>query len=208
MKNAIIFIIALAVSNLALAESPAQIYGKYAAPFGLEWGLSKEQVTAMGVKLTPNESVKGAYTAKNLPKKLSDGEDYGLLFMQGLGLVKVFALTSDITGDLYGSKGKERYSQLKTAIANKYGKPDREIEWTDRDIDSDQFYQCLAHDGCGDWLSHWRGTENETDGGILLHIRGVSRGTGFIHLGYESAAYQTALKQKEAEKSRSDQDAL
>ena len=208
MKNAIIFIIALAVSNLALAESPAKIYGKYAAPFGLEWGLSKEQVAAMGVKLTPNESVKGAYTAKNLPKKLSDGEDYGLLFMQGLGLVKIFALTSDITGDLYGSKGKERYSQLKTAIANKYGKPDYEREWTVSVADSDKFYQCLARNDCGSWLSYWGDPENATDGTILLRIRGLSRGTGFIHLDYESAAYHTARQQEEAEKSRSDEDAL
>ena len=208
MKNAIIFIIALAVSGIALAESHAQNYGKYAAPFGLEWGLSKEQVTAMGVELTSTNPVKGIYTAKTLPKNLSDAEDYVLVFKQEFGLVKVSALTSDITRDVYGSKGKERYSQLKTAVANKYGKPDDEFEYTDHGIDSDQFYQCLAYDGCGAWASYWADTEGETDGSIALNIRGVSRGTGFIHLSYESAAYYTAKEQEEAEKSRSDEDSL
>ena len=208
MKNAIIFVIALAVSNLAVAESSAQIYGKYAAPFGLEWGMSKEKLEAMGVKLTPFRSVKGGYTAKTLPKNLSDAQAYSLLFEQEFGLVQVTALTSDITRDVYGSKGKERYSQLKMAIVNKYGKPDKELEWTDRTSDSDQFYQCLAHDGCGSWASLWIDLDNETAATILLRIHGNPRGAGLIQLRYESAAFHTAKKKKAEEKSRSDEDAL
>ena len=208
MKNAIIFIIALAVSNLALAESPAQIHGKYAAPFGLEWGMSKEQVTAMGVKLTSTNPAEGVYTAKTLPKNLSDAENYVLVFKQEFGLVKVSALTSDITRDVHGSEGKERYNQLKMAVADKYGKPDKEQEWTDRAIDSGQFYQCLAYGGCGYWLSFWGEVGNETGAAILLQIHGISRGTGLIELRYESAAFHTAKKREAEEKSRSDEDAL
>ena len=208
MKNAIIFIIALAVSNLALAESHAQIYGKYAAPFGLEWGMSKEQVTAMGVKLTPDDSDNESYTATTLPKNLSDAEKYILTFKPQFELVQVITFTSDITGDLYGSKGKERYSQLKTTLVNKYGKPDYEFEWTGRTRiyeDSDKFYECLEHDDCGRWASVWG---SETDGAIGLKIKGLSRGKGYISLSYGSAALFTALEQEEAEKSRSDEDAL
>ena len=117
MKNAIIFIIALAVSNLALAESSAQIYGKYAAPFGLEWGLSEEQVTAMGVKLTPVNPAKWVYRAKTLPKHLSDIERYTLEFHPGFGLIRVTAYT----------EVRERFNQLKTALVNKYGKPSIEM---------------------------------------------------------------------------------
>ena len=208
MKNAIIFVIALAVSNLAVAESPAQIYGKFSAPFGLEWGMSKEQVTEMGVNLTPHPSAKGAYTAKILPKNLSDAEEYYLVFEQGFGLVKVSAHTKNITSDLYGSKGKERYSQLKTAIVNKYGKPSRELEATGRARiydNIDEFYQCLNYDGCGYWVSLWG---NSAGGGIALNIEGLSRGTGYIALTYESLAFYTAHEKEEAEKSRSDEDAL
>ena len=207
MKNAIIFIIALAVSGIALAESPRQIYGKYAAPFGLEWGMPKEQVTMMGVKLTPSESVKDAYWAKNLPKKLSDAQAYSLNFKQGLGLIKAIAVTGDITMDVYGSKGKERYNQLKTVIANKYGKPKVDLEWSalgPTSINDEQFYQCLKL-GCGHWFSEWQ--DEITNASIRLEIRGISRGTGYILLRYTSAASPTD-SEKEAEKSRSDEDAL
>ena len=201
MKNAIIFIIALAVSGIALAESHAQIHGKYAAPFGLEWGLSKEQVTAMGVKLTPHKSAKDTYTAKTLPKNLSDGEAYYLIFKQGFGLVAIGVVTNNITRDPLGSKGIERYSQLKTAIVNKYGKPDDEFERALRN----QFYECLKHEGCGSWASFWA---SGTDGVIALELRGLTRGIGYIELKYESAALYIAAEQEEAEKSRSDEDSL
>ena len=208
MKNAIIFVIALAMSNLAVAESPAQIHGKYSAPFGLEWGLSKEQVTAMGVKLTPVESVKDSYTTKTLPKNLSDAEEYYLIFKQGFGLVVVYVFTSEIIGDVYGSKGRDRYSQLKTAIVNKYGKPSDGREKMGgilRPEDIDKFYECLKQYPCGLWISFWG---NETDGRIILELNGIARGRGFVDLRYESAAYHTARKQEAEEKSRSDEDAL
>ena len=208
MKNAIIFIIALAVSNLALAESPAQIYGKYAAPFGLEWGLSKEQVTAMGVKLTPLDPTEESYATKTLPKNLSDGKYYLLAFMQGFGLVEIRVLTSSITNDVYGSKGKERYNELKTAIVNKYGKPSKEWEWTDGSRlydDSDQFYECLRSPPCGLWASAWG---NDTDGMILLEIASDKPGVGYISLSYASVVSYTARQQEAEEKSRSDEDAL
>ena len=208
MKNAIIFIIALAVSNLALAESPAQIYGKYSAPFGLEWGMSKEKLATMGVKLTPDDAVKDAYLATTLPKNLSDGEEYFLNFKQGFGLVRVGAFTSPFIGDWYGSKGKERYSQLKAAMVNKYGKAKREYEWTGGARiyeDSDQFYECLLYDGCGHWASVWG---NDTDGKIILEITGARPGAGFVTLIYSSAAWFVAREQEKEEKSRSDEDAL
>ena len=208
MKNAIIFVIALAVSNFACTPSPPQNHGKYAAPFGLEWGMSKEQVTAMGVELTPWRPNEGGYQAKTLPQNLSDAEIYTLAFKQEFGLVKVIVVTRKITGDLYGSKGKERYSQLKTAMVNKYGKPGHEYEKRLKDKffgASDKFYECLALAFCGAWESQWG---NKTDGLITLQIRGIAQGTGFIALVYQSAVFPTALKQEKAGKSRSDEDAL
>ena len=119
MKNAIIFIIALAVSNLALAESSAQIHGKYAAPFGLKWGMSKEQVTLMGVKLTLYDSELGIYGAAVLPENVSDVTEYRLYFDRRFGLTGVTAYT----GRLDILKGEERYDQLTRTLVNKYGKP-------------------------------------------------------------------------------------
>ena len=208
MKNAIIFVVALAASSLALAQSPAQNYGKYRAPFGLEWGLSIGQVTAMGVKLTPHPSEKGVYGATALPKNLSDGEKYILRFKRGFGLVRVGVLTSPITQDLDGAKGKERYNRLKTAIINQYGNPDDEHELTGAARifdDSNQFYECLLFDGCGYWASFW-GTQK--NGNILLELRGLERGTGRASVFYESAALYTAIEREKEENSRSDEKAF
>ena len=193
MKNAIIFIIALGVSNLALAESPAQIYGKYAAPFGLEWGMSAEQVTAMGVELTPRHPFNGAYNATILPKNLSDVKQYSLRFNQRFGLIKVVALI-----ELDTLKGKERYNQVKTTLVNKYGKPSIDNDSPNRDE-----------------TLHWGSDIDGTIELTLFIIDGVDYGDGrgldgFVSffLTYQSAAYHTALEQGEAEKFHSDKDAL
>ena len=202
MRNAIIFIIALAVSGIALAESHAQNYGKYAAPFGLEWGMSKEQLTAMGVKLTPIDEAEGVYTAERLPKKLRDVKEYTLLLKQGFGLVKATAETNAFKSDYSGSAAKKRYSQLKTAIINKYGRPDTVAEQTGVNGTYQrrhQFYQCLMSVGCGAWASIW---SNKKDGYISLYILGVSRSEGVVSIGYESAAFYTAREQEAEERAR------
>ena len=197
MKNAIIFIIALAVSGIALAESHAQIHGKYAAPFGLEWGMSKEQVMAMGVRLTPDSLYKDGYKAPNLLKSLPDGEEHILTFKPRFGLVSAKVLTSHLFGVL---AGKERYSELKTVIANKYGKPLIENERMDDarwNEDSVKFYECLLGDTCGQWKSHWG---NDADGTIELRLSGsyVSRDAGFIVITYKSAAWYVVNKREKA----------
>ena len=155
MKNAIIFIIALAVSSLVVAESSAQNYGKFSAPLGLEWGLSAEQLAEMGVELTPIAPLDAVgvdvYTATNLPKKLSDAERYVLTFKPGFGLVKADVTTYPITRDVDVVKGKERYRQLKTAMVKKYGKPDYEYEWLFDHITL-HHYECMEINyGCGQW---------------------------------------------------------
>ena len=208
MKNAIIFVIALAVSGIALAESPANIHGKYAAPFGLEWGLTKEKLAEMGVKLTLLYPDTEFYEAKNLPKNLSDADRNFLRFKQGFGLIEISAITKDITGDLDGSKGKERYRQLKMAIVNKYGKPNKEVErigGTDVYKDKNHFYQCLHSDGCGFWVSLWG---SKTDGYIALSIETAWGNEGYVSLSYKSAALHIAAEQEAEEQIRSDEDAL
>ena len=216
MRSAIIFIIALAVSGISLAESPAQIHGEYAAPFGLEWGMSKEQVTAMGVKLTPERPVsrfgitksRGIYTAKTLPKNLPDAEEYELLFKQGFGLVKVSAQTRRTRNDLFGSEGKERYSQLKTAIIKKYGRPDTVVEQTGINGTYDkrhQFYECLRLESCGAWRSDWENKKDGyKDGFILLRLRPYlfSKWEGVVVIIYASAALHTVREQEAEERAR------
>ena len=202
MKNAIIFVIALAVSNLALAESHAQNYGKYAAPFGLEWGMSKEKLTAMGVKLTPIDETEGVYTAERLPKNLTDVKEYGLLFKQGFGLVKATAETNQFGHDWAGFKAKKRYSQLQRAIIKKYGLPDTVVEQTGINgtyTRMNQFYQCLMSVGCGAWGFVWG---NKKDGYISLYILGVSDLVGVVSIGYESVAFYTAREQEAEERAR------
>ena len=181
MKNAIIFIIALAVSNLALAESPAQIHGKYAAPFGLEWGLSKEQVTAMGVKLTHVNPAGGVYGATILPKNLSDVKKYILCFHPRFGLICVSADTK--LGTL---KGKERSNQLKTALVNKYGKPS---------IDNEDFL------GLGFTRTTFR-WGSDIDGTIKLKLDKYPDEVVDMELTYRSAALHVAAERKRERESR------
>lgn len=173
--------------------------------FGYYFGLTPEQIQAAGIELETFSTDGGiaAYQTVAAPLPWDGAEYYTLAFAKN-SLVKIFAVGKTITGDSTGSDGKEAYKVLTTALIEKYGKPKRSIHKTGMRLyqNRDEFYQCLAYDGCGLWVDLFE----SHDRAILIQLKGLRRGEGIIHLSYEArpeweeALDQNRVAKKEATK--------
>lgn len=94
------------------------------APFGLAWGTTVEQVRLLGVELkdAPVRDYGRSYVATNLPKALSDQSTTFLSFGHDDKLYRVATLGRMIENDPMGLQVKSRYSDLKEALEEKYGR--------------------------------------------------------------------------------------
>lgn len=195
-------LIAMFFGNSALANKAVE------APFGLEWGLSKGDLVGMGMTLTDCKELGWVEqcNASGVPKSLSNADWYQVLVTKKYGLQKVGMVGTDISSDIYGSSGKASYSKLKTALVKKYGTP-QSFEYVGRELwdEADEFYQCLAYDGCGTWTSYW---VDGLEGTIALELKGMRRGEGYLTLWYEGGSWSTAIDEKDMVQDSADEDAL
>lgn len=180
--------------GLVLAPSLAARAESTAAPFGLEWGM---EVGGLGERNIPIQSTThtGGLTVVNVREIPDTPEDtylVNLLFDRTLGLVKVRWMSRDITGDDAGALGQRRYAEVRDYVARSYGEPTDEARVVGARLfdQEDEFYQCLAYEGCGVWSAIWEG---QPSGGVLLSIEGLGPGSGFVRLDYESEAWQAAV---------------
>lgn len=180
-------------------------------PFGLQWGASAEEISALGVLLKKEDSSDNKfsiYSTKKLPKSLSIAERYTLLFDKGYQLQKMLISSKDIDNDLYGNEGKETYSSIKAQLREKYGRPIIEIEKSGDVLykKEDEFYQCLIYTGCGHWVSVFESiSDNST---ISIELNGLERGKGYISLTYEGPLWSKIVDETKSNDSKSDADAL
>jgi hypothetical protein len=180
-------------------------FSKYAgvtkpAAFGYYFGLTPEQIQEAGIDLE-SQSSEGKFSvfkAASAPLAWHGTEDYRLFFFNNT-LSSVKGVGRHITGDPTGSRGKDAYKELLTALTEKYGKPKSSYHKVGGRLfkDPHEFYQCLAYDGCGLWLDMF----NLPDRTILLQLKGVGRGTGFITLAYDAEPeWSNAMEQNNADK--------
>ena len=185
-------------------------YSAESGPFGLVWGMKESDIRSKGVKLERKSSDNNLerFNATSLPKNLSMSESYALIVHSRLGLQKVVMLSKDITGDVYGSEGKEAFADLKGKLTSKYGDPTNGLERVGMKLyeERDEFYQCLAYDGCGIWVALFEDKSQEDY--VALALKGLGRGKGYIELTYEGPRWSDAVKARKSDISKSDADAL
>ena len=178
-------------------------------PFGLGWGMSEQDTKILGVNCEEKTTQSRITVCKttSLPKNLSISDQYALYIDGKYQLQKVTMISEIISNDIYGSEGKEIYFDLKNKLSNKYGKPSDSFEYVGDELydESDEFYQCLAYEGCGYYLSFYKDSSGET---ITLEIEGIRRGSGYISLSYEGPSWGAVVDEHNNKKSDSDEDAL
>jgi len=181
------------------------------APFGMDWGTSKEDLKNSGIIFTSNENENRleVLQSSSLNKNLSIADFYLLIVSEKYGLQKIVMISKDISSDITGSKGKEKYSGIKNKLIKKYGNPSDHLEtWGNSLWDKyDEFYQCLKYPGCGTWISFWKPEQTES-GYVSLELKGLSRGKGYVSLGYEGPLFSKAKSDINSETESSDDEAL
>ncbi|WP_162247346.1 hypothetical protein [Devosia sp. Root635] len=92
------------------------------APFGLAWMVSAEEITELGVVLTPVDmsGFGTSYLATNLPKALSDIETVVLSFGYTDELWRVAAISTEFENDSYGTAVRSRYSEIERSLEKSY----------------------------------------------------------------------------------------
>jgi len=178
------------------------------AMFGLNWRMTVDDVKANGVSLTKVSGTGNIETYKtdSLPRNISDGEEYRLIFSDG-ALVKLIAIGRNITGDPTGRRGKERFEALHRGLVEKYGTQGKLFQRTGSKLyrGADEFYECLRYAGCGMWVSTFETPTKD----IALEVKGLARGTGYIVITVESVPdWSDALKKQRGTRDKSDRDAL
>ena len=115
---------ALAADMPKAAPSSPAAPAVAAAPFGLEWGLSKEELEAKGIKLAEVPTNEGSqrFSATGLSKLVAGVETVVVDFGFDNRLWKVIAASEDFPNDPYGFKVKARYGELNDILTEKYGK--------------------------------------------------------------------------------------
>lgn len=201
MKKILVAILICSFSSFIYAED---------APFGLTWGSSPQDITSLNITLKKESTDKNisTYSTSSLPKNISIAGQYLLIFDDEAQLQKIVMVSKDITGDPYGRNGKEIYEKIKNGLTKKYGTPKNTYEQSGIEVykESDEFYQCLNYDGCGTWISFFESEQTKTN--IVLQLEGLSRGTGYIKILYESGKWSKIIDKHDAIKNKSDNDSL
>lgn len=110
--------------------------------------------------------------------------------------------------DIFGSEGKKKFAALKEGLIKKYGNPSNEMERVGLELwdEPDEFYQCLAYNGCGLWIAIFE--HKESGQNIVLSLKGLRRGEGLIELTYEGPMWSKVIYELEQRKLKADDSAL
>ncbi len=188
--------ISLAPLSLAIMSFGAAAQAQE-APFGFEWGQTLETVEAMTRSKASTELLWNQVhalhteTAPSVPP----GTDFISLSIDPvLGLGRIIWFSDDIVNDAFGTTGKERYFKHKSILSKKYGEPVTSGEIIGQEIweEPDEFYQCLAYDGCGIYFAIWR-TDEGVD--LALQLNGIRPGQGYIEITYEGPNWNAILSE-------------
>lgn len=93
-----------------------------AGPFGLEMGSSLTDLKKQ-IPLKPENT--GLYTTQSVPTPHPDFQSYNLIISPNHGLCKIIALSKNISTSIYGSELINKFSNIESALTNKYGTPQK-----------------------------------------------------------------------------------
>lgn len=176
------------------------------AMFGLKWGMSPQQISAMGITLnkTGSERNFSHYTTDSLPKNLSYSESFSLIFDEN-SLVKMKMVSVSIEGDLFGTEGKKLFDRTIEMLSKSY-KVGQVFCRTGLELykDENEFYECLAYEGCGFWVTGLTGGNKQ----IVVKLEGLKRGGGYLTITVESLMFSKSLEKYEKLKESSDSKAF
>ena len=197
----------LALSALCLL-TPACSASAQPGPFGLTWGMSRDEARSLpGCEVIREDEGEffSAIVASRLPKGLNDTDSYGLLFSRRDGLVRVQWSSTLFADDARGTGARTRYAELKGLLEQSYGTArSREVPWPKAGWEPLKFFACVADPKCGPYESTWSAGPVV----IRLEIRGEGQSAGRVRLSYQHERFSSALEQSDEAREQRQRDAL
>lgn len=177
---------AMAISSTAFAT---------AAPYGLEWGMTVEELKGKGVVLSEparNEGVLGAkaserfatFGASNLADEDS-GSAFNVHFDEAGRLQVITRFSPDFAYDPFAKEGLEAYDAAKASLGSDYDhvySAEHIAPFSGGTAKGDT-YPCLKSNRCGVWMSVFH---NEHKGWAMVELQGNSRRSGVLITRFEA----------------------
>lgn len=166
-------ILCLLAATPALAEE---------APYGLRWGASVEELKTRGIAgdVQQDDGQLQIYQTNKLSDTPSNLDFARLAVDRRFGLQRILWVSKEIIDDPSGQKGLDLYKTMKASLTETYGDP----KSADEDIAGSGnqnpvgFYQCLAQDGCGSFVTVWRSVDTD----VRLRLLGTTTGKGRLEV--------------------------
>jgi len=193
MKKGIAFVIMFLVAiSFAIAQ-----------PFGIKMGMTLDDLIAMGCNPKVQSNHPHWYDITP-PKPHPSFNGYSVEISKNYGVIAIVAFGKDIKTSVYGEAIKDEFDKIKNQISISYGRSD----------DSDLLKPGSIWDEPKDWMMALLKEERILDafwapeyGSILpddissvsLHAGAPNISTGLLALRYESADYEEASAEIEAE---------
>lgn len=98
-----------------------------AGPFGLEKGMSLEEVRKHGNFVADRDTF--WYRATTVRFGHDNFEGYSILLVPGFGLCKILGVGKDISSNAFGDQVRTVYQELTGALAQKYGPPSSQYDF-------------------------------------------------------------------------------
>ena len=175
-----------------------------AGPFGLEMGMTPEQLRQAGVDLKPQKN--GWFEARKLPKTLDAFEAYELWVEPGIGLCKLRAIGRTITSNSFGDQLKAEFDTIEQLLVGAYGQNIRfdflrnGSIWSDR---NDWMMALLKKERT--LTSFWDKSEGSTMkdrvSAIALYANGMNVSRGYIDVRYEFENVDSCIEKSKSRRS-------
>jgi hypothetical protein len=155
MSRLATFLLILILLTPALAASSQE-----AAPFGLTWGATLQEIEAAGAVLEPvsNKEFGDSFIARNLPKALADQRSTHLAFGFNNSLWRIYAVGKPYESEPQGLGVKDRYEQLLGTLSEKYGMPNRVQKLGDSIYKDPEYFISGIREGKNIWFADFART--------------------------------------------------
>jgi hypothetical protein len=187
-------------------SSPAAPSKKYDGPFGLQSGLTVEEVKRSVPDLTPDDNKPGWYSATNVPTPHPSFDSYRLAFSTKSGLCVLSGIGKNITSGSSGAEVQAAFEDLATALSERYGHGKKYDFYTGASSGNPQYWMMNLKEKDRVFAMLWGkdtgATLPATISGIGLDANALDMETGYISVRYEFSNVADCVAEEKARKNK------
>ena len=185
------------------APSPAR---KYDGPFGLQAGLSIDEVKKSAPDLVETQEQPGWYSTTTVPTPHPSFESYGLQFSAKSGLCRLTGVGKNISTGSDGSEVRSQFDDLTSAITERYGHGKKYDFYTGGGSGEPQYWMMYLKDkdqvlGMA-WEKDTGAKLPPTISSIVVRASALDMRTGIVYIMYNFSNIGDCTSEEKASKNK------